>query len=140
MNQPKLIDQLRSAIRLRNYSPRTEEAYWHWIKKFILFHNKRHPNDMGEPEITAFLSHLAVDRKVTASTQNQALSALLFLYKEILKHPLEWMDNIQRAKKPSRLPLVFAKEEAQSILRNLEGTKLLMASLLFRVQGSGFRD
>jgi hypothetical protein len=138
MNQPKLIDQLRSAIRLRNYSPRTEEAYWHWIKKFILFHNKRHPNDMGEPEITAFLSHLAVDRKVTASTQNQALSALLFLYKEVLKRPLEWMDNIQRAKKPSRLPLVFTKEEAQSILRNLEGTKWLMASLLFGVLGSEF--
>ena len=89
MNQSKLIDQLRSAIRLRNYSPRTEEAYWHWIRKFILFHNKRHPKDMGEPEIAAFLSHLAVDRKVTASTQNQALSALLFLYKEVPKRPLD---------------------------------------------------
>ena len=78
MSQPKLIDQLRSAIRIRNYSPRTEEAYWHWIKTFILFHNKRHPSEMGEPEVTAFFSHLAVERKVTASTQNQALSAVLF--------------------------------------------------------------
>jgi hypothetical protein len=93
---------------------------------------------MGEPEITAFLSHLAVDRKVTASTQNQALSALLFLYKEVLKRPLEWMNNMRRAKKPSRLPLVFTQEEAQSILRNLDGTKWLMASLLFGVLGSEF--
>jgi integron integrase len=136
MSQPKLIDQLRSAIRIRNYSPRTEEAYWHWIKKFILFHNKRHPSEMGEPEVIAFLSHLAVERKVTASTQNQALSAVLFLYKEILRTPLDWMDDIQRAKKPSRMPLVFTREEIHSILGNLEGTKWLMASLLY---GAGLR-
>jgi site-specific recombinase XerD len=133
MSQPKLIDQIHSAIRVKNYSPRTEEAYWHWIKKFIFFHNKRHPNEMGEPEISAFLSHLAVKRKVTSSTQNQALSALLFLYKEVLKKPLEWINDIQRAKKPSRLPVVFTKEEAQAILRNLEGTKALMASLLYEL-------
>ena len=136
MSQPKLIDQVRSAIRTKHYSPRTEEAYWHWIKKFILFHNKRHPNDMGEAEISAFLSHLAVNRNVTASTQNQALSALLFLYKEVLKKPLDWIQGVQRAKRPSRLPVVFTRQEVQAILRNLEGTKWLMASLLY---GAGLR-
>lgn len=136
MTPPKLVDQVRTAIRLKHYSLRTEEVYWHWIKRFILFHNKRHPNDMAEPEISAFLSHLAVDLKVAASTQNQALSALLFLYKEVLKRPLDWIEGIQRAKRPSRLPVVFTREEVQSILRSLEGTKWLMASLLY---GSGLR-
>lgn len=136
MSQPKLVDQVRSVIRVKHYSPRTEEAYWNWIKRFILFHNKRHPNDLGEAEIASFLSHLAVEKKVTASTQNQALSALLFLYKEVLKKDLDWIDNIQRAKRPSRLPVVFTKEEVQAILRNLEGTKWLMASLLY---GAGLR-
>ena len=84
MSQPKLVDRVREVIRVKHYSLRTEEAYWHWIKRFILFHNKRHPNEMGETEITAFLSHLAVKKRVAASTQNQALSALLFLYKEVL--------------------------------------------------------
>jgi len=136
LSQPKLIDQVRSVIRVKHYSLRTEEAYWHWIKRFILFHKKRHPNEMGEPEVSAFLSHLAVEKKVAASTQNQALSALLFLYKEVLKAPLDWIEGIQRAKRPSRLPVVFTREEVQAILRNLEGTKHLMASLLY---GAGLR-
>ena len=130
MNQPKLIDQLRSAIRLKHYSLRTEEAYWHWIKKFIIFHGKRHPNEMREAEVSSFLSHLAVNQNVSASTQNQALSALLFLYKEVLKTPLDWIEGVQRAKRPSRLPVVFTREEVQSILQNLDGTKWLMGSLL----------
>src|SRR4029453_932342 len=103
MSQPKLIDQVRAVIRLKHYSARTEEAYWHWIKTFILFNQKRHPNEMGETEISRFLSHLAKNKKVSASTQNQALSALLFLYRDVLKMPLEWIENIVRAKRPSRL-------------------------------------
>ena len=87
MNPPKLVDQVHSAIRTKNYSHRTEQAYWFWIKQFILFHQKRHPNEMGELEISAFLSHVAVDKKVAASTQNQALSALLFLYRGVIKKP-----------------------------------------------------
>jgi site-specific recombinase XerD len=136
MNPPRLIDQVRSVIRLKHYSLRTEEAYWQWIKRFILFHGKRHPNEMGEAEVGAFLTHLAVDKNVAASTQNQALSALLFLYKEVLKTPLDWIENVQRAKRHSRLPVVFTREEVQAILRNLEGTKWLMASLLY---GAGLR-
>ncbi|MEK6325231.1 MAG: integron integrase [Acidobacteriota bacterium] len=136
MSPPKLIDQVRSVIRIKHYSLRTEEAYWHWIKRFILFHKKRHPNEMGEAEVSAFLSHLAVDKRVAASTQNQALSALLFLYKQVLKTPLDWIEDVQRAKRPSRLPVVFTREEVQAILRNLDGTKWLMASLLY---GAGLR-
>ena len=136
MNQPKLIDQFRSVIRLKHDSPRTEEAYWHWIRKVILFHGKRHPNEMRKAEISSFLSHLAVNQNVSASTQNQALSALLFLYKEVLKPPLDWIEGVQRAKRPSRLPVVFTREEVQAILQNLDGTKWLMASLLY---GAGLR-
>ena len=102
MSQPKLIDQVHSVIRLTHYSDRTEEAYWHWIKAFILFHHKRHPNEMAEAQISAFLSHLATNRKVSASTQNQALSALLSLYRDVLQKPLDWIDV--RAKRPSRPP------------------------------------
>src|SRR5262245_9256035 len=131
MTQPKLIDQVRTAIRVKHFSPRTEEAYWNCIKRFILFHNKRHPNDLSEVEISAFLSDLAVNKKVSASTQNQALSAILFLYNEVLHKPLDWIDNISRAKRPIRLPVVFTRQEVQSILRNLDGTKWLMASLLY---------
>lgn len=132
---PKLLDQARDTIRLRHYSIRTEESYIGWMKRYILFHNKRHPAQMGEPEVTAFLSHLAVDRKVSSSTQNQALAALLFLYKEVLQ-PLDWLDNIQRAKKPERLPLVFTREEVRSILMQLEGSKWIVGSLLY---GAGLR-
>lgn len=100
---PKLLQQVRDSIRTRHYSIRTETAYLHWIKRYIIFHNERHPCELGEPEVSRFLSHLAVDRKVAASTQNQALSALLFLYRKVLNQPLNWLDNLKRAKKPARL-------------------------------------
>jgi integron integrase len=133
---PKLLDQARGLIRLKHYSIRTEQAYLHWIKQFILFHGKRHPSEMAEPEVTAFLSHLAIDRNVSSSTQTQALSAILFLYREVLDRPLDRLDHIHRAKKSQRLPVVFTKEEAQAVLAQLDGTLWLMASLLY---GSGLR-
>jgi integron integrase len=133
---PNLLEQARDVIRVRHYSIRTEQAYLDWMKRFILFHNKRHPIEMGEPEVTSFLSHLAVDRKVASSTQNQALAAILFLYKEVLKLPLDWLDGVQRAKKPERLPLVFTREEVRSILLHLEGSKWVVGSLLY---GAGLR-
>lgn len=136
MSKPKLLDQVRDAIRVRHYSMRTEEAYVYWIKRFIFYHEKRHPLHMGEQEVSKFLSHLAVEGKVSASTQNQALSALLFLYQEVLKQELGWINNVKRAKKPSHLPVVFTKEEAKAVLLRLEGTKWLMASLLY---GAGLR-
>ena len=114
MSKPKLLDQVRDAIRVKHYSVRTEEAYVHWIKRFILFHEKRHPLHIREPEVSKFISHLAVEGKVSASTQNQALSAILFLYQEVLKQELGWINNVKRAKKPSHLPVVFTKEEAKA--------------------------
>ena len=134
--QPKLLDQVRSAIRIRHYSIRTEEAHVQWIKRFILFHNKRHPKDMGGPEINAFLSHLAVNGNVAASTQNQALCAILFLYKQVLDQDPGRLEGVVRAKKPTRLPVVFTVEEVRAILMRLQGTGWLMASLLY---GSGLR-
>ncbi len=104
--RPKLLDQVREAIRVRHYSLRTEEAYIHWVERFILFHERRHPREMGEAEIAQFLSALAVDRHVSASTQNQALCALLFLYRHVLDLTLGWLDNVVRAKQPQRLPVV----------------------------------
>lgn len=133
---PKLLDQVRSILRLKHYSIRTEQAYLHWIKRFILFHSKRHPSDMAEPEVTAFLSHLAVDKIVSSSTQTQALSAILFLYRDVLNYPLERLDHIHRAKKSERLPVVFTKDEAQAVLAHLDGSLWLMANLLY---GSGLR-
>lgn len=133
---PKLLDLVRQEIRTRHYSIRTEEAYTQWIKQFIFFHGKRHPADLGEHEVTEFLSHLAVNRHISASTQNQALSAILFLYKQVLKQPLDWLDSITRAKRPQRLPVVFTRDEAQAILARLDGQSWLMASLLY---GSGLR-
>jgi hypothetical protein len=106
--RPRLLDQVRDAIRSRHMSPRTEEAYVHWIRRFILFHDKRHPREMGPPEITAFLSALAVRRRLSASTQNQALAALLFLYREVLGCDPGWFDGIVRAKRPQRLPVVLS--------------------------------
>jgi len=123
-------------MRVRHYSRRTEDAYIRWIKEFIVFHGKRHPSELGEQEVTEFLSHLAVKRKVSASTQTQALSALLFLYPVTLKHPLEWLNDIERAKRPARLPTVFTREEVRAILAHLDGSVWLMASLLY---GSGLR-
>ena len=119
-----------------HYSRRTEEAYIHWTKRFIYFHGKRHPAELGAVEVTAFLNHLATERNVAASTQNQALSALLFLYKETLGLELPWLDGLVRARRPERLPVVLTIDEAQRLLSAMEGTGWLMASLLY---GTGMR-
>ncbi len=134
--KPKLLDRVRQEIRTRHYSRRTEKAYLHWIKRFIFFHGVRHPADMGQAEVTRFLSSLAVDSNLAASTQNQALSALLFLYKAVLGQPLPWLDNLVHAKKPKHLPVVLTREEVQAVLHPLQGTPKLMATLLY---GSGLR-
>ncbi len=105
--QPKLLDRLRDALRARHYSPRTEQSYRHWVKRFIFFHHVRHPNEMAEPEVNAFLTHLAVKEKVSASTQNQALSALLFLYRHVLGRPIGDLGEVVRARRPKRLPVVL---------------------------------
>ena len=131
----KLLDQVRDAIRLKHYSIRTEEAYVNWVKRYVLFHHKRHPTEMGASEVEAFLTHLAVNENVAASTQNQALSALLFLYREVLHKDLGPIDAL-RAKEPKRLPTVLTKEEVHCVLGHLSGTHLLMAKLLY---GSGLR-
>jgi integron integrase len=133
---PRLLEQVRDAIRRRHYSLRTEESYVHWIKRFIFFSGKRHPRELGAPEVTEFLSHLARERDVAAATQNQALAALLFLYKEVLGLPLPWLDQIERAKRPARLPTVLSVAEVQRLLGQMQGTKWLMASLLY---GAGLR-
>ena len=133
---PKLMEQVRSRLRVKHYSIRTERSYVDWIKRFIWFHGKRHPKDMGAPELETFLSHLAVDRNVAASTQNQAKSALLFLYREVLGVELSWLENITQAKAPKRLPVVLTPAEAQQVMLQLEGTFGLMAGLLY---GSGLR-
>ena len=135
-NPPRLLDQVREVIRIRHYSIRTEQAYVQWIRRFILFHGKRHPREMGAPELTAFLSDLAVQRNVAASTQNQALHAILFLYRDVLKLGLPWLDQVQRAKKPQRLPVVFTRDEVKALLAQLQGTTWLMAMLTY---GSGLR-
>jgi integron integrase len=127
----KLLDQVRDAIRLRHLSLRTEEAYLGWIRRFILFHHKRHPNDMGAEEVRAFLVHLAVHAQVAASTQNVALNALLFLYRYVLHQPWPERGPIAHAKRPRRLPTVFTQEEVTAVLAQLHGTSLLMASLLY---------
>lgn len=112
---PKLLDQVRLHIRTRHYSIRTEEAYIAWIKDFILFHGKRHPDQMGAPDVSSYLSYLATQRHVASATQNQALAALLFLYKDVLGQPLDWIEGVQRAKRSSRLPVVFTKDEAKKL-------------------------
>ena len=133
---PKLMEQVRITIRLRGMSYRTEQTYTDWIKRFILFHDKRHPKDMGVEEIRAFLTYLVMERNVAAATQNQALHSILFLYKQVLEIPLPHLGSLPEAKKQPRLPVVFTREEAQAILANLSGVKWLMASLLY---GSGLR-
>ena len=133
---PKLLEQVRARLRVKHYSIRTERSYVDWIKRFIWFHGKRHPKDMGAPELEAYLSHLAVDRNVSASTQNQAKSALLFLYRDVLGIELNWLENVTQAKAPKRLPVVLTQAEAQQVLMQLEGTLGLMAGLLY---GSGLR-
>ena len=135
-DKPKLLDQVRDTIRRKHYSIRTEQSYIDWIRRFILFHRKRHPSEMREAEVNGFLTHLARDGGVAASTQNQALSALLFLYKEVLKQELGWLKNVERAKKPARLPVVLTREEVRKVFQHLHGTARLMAGLLY---GSGLR-
>lgn len=136
MSSPKLLDQVRTVARLKHYSIKTEQAYIQWIKRYIFFHQKRHPADLAEPEIRQFLSHLAVRLNVSASTQTVALSALLFLYRDVLKRPLPYIDNIERAKPSRHLPIVFTRAEVQTLLAHLSGTNLLLASLLY---GAGLR-
>jgi site-specific recombinase XerD len=131
----RLLDQVRDALRLKHYSYRTEQAYVGWITRYVLFHSKRHPNEMGAPEVEDFLTHLAVEEHVAASTQNQAFSALLFLYREVLHKDLGPVDAL-RAKRPKRLPTVLTQEETRRLLGQLSGTHGLMAKLLF---GSGLR-
>jgi integron integrase len=132
----KLLDHLRAAIRVRHFSPRTEEAYAGWVRRYIVFHGKRHPDEMGESEIRDFLSFLAVQQKVAASTQNQALAALLFLYREVLRRPMDSVDVGIRAKRPERLPVVLTRDEIRQILAVMPGTSRIVASLLY---GSGLR-
>jgi integron integrase len=135
-SQPKLLDQVRDAIRARHYSLRTEEAYVRWTKRFILFHAKRHPGAMGVQEVQQFLTHLAVEGRVAASTQSQALSALLFLYQQVLKQDIGWIDDVVRAKQPHRVPVVLTQDEVAAVFRHLSGTPWLLATLLY---GSGLR-
>ena len=133
---PRLLDRVRVALRTRHCSPRTEKAYVGWIRRYILFHGKRHPAEMGAEEITRFLSALAIERNVAASTQNQALSALLFLYKEVLEQELPWLDDIVRAKTPERIPVVLTREEVRTLIAALDGPTRLLALLLY---GAGLR-
>ena len=134
--EPKLLDQVRDMIRLKHYSIRTEQAYLGWIRRFILFHHKRHPKEMGKTEIEAFLTHLAVQKNVAASTQNQAMNAILFLYRHVLKQDLGWLEDVTRATRPARLPVVLTVPEVQAVLARLDGQHWVMASLLY---GSGLR-
>jgi site-specific recombinase XerD len=123
-------------IRRKHYSFRTEQTYLDWTRRFILFHGKRHPSEMAEAEITEFLTYLAREGKVAASTQNQALSALLFLYKEVLRQEIGWLDGVERVKRPARLPIVLTKDEVGKVFAHLHGTPRIMAGLLY---GSGLR-
>ncbi len=132
----KLLDRVRWHLRVKHYSIRTEESYVDWIRRFILFHGKRHPEQMGEEEIAEFLSHLANAREVSASTQNQAFSALLFLYQQILERKLEFIAGVERVTKPARLPVVLTKKEVGAVLNQMSGELRLMAELLY---GSGLR-
>jgi site-specific recombinase XerD len=128
---PKLMDQLRQALHTRHYSRRTEQTYCHWVKCFVRFHSLRHPSEMAEQEINAFLTHLAVRKKVSASTQNQALSALLFLYRHVLGREIGDLGQVIRAKTPKRLPVVMTRDEIKALLENLTDDKWLMASLMY---------
>lgn len=134
--KPRLLDEVRRVCRVRHLSLRTESAYVNWIKRFIFFHHKRHPREMGETEIREFISYLAVEDGIAASTQTVALSALLFLYRDVLKQELPYVSNIERAQKPKRVPVVFTRAETTRLFANLEGTHWLIAGLLY---GSGLR-
>jgi integron integrase len=132
----RLLEQVREAIRLKHYSIRTEETYLHWIRRYILFNGKRHPAEMGATELTAFLSSLAIKDNVAAATQNLALNAVLFLYREVLKIDLPWLTDVQRAKKPQRLPVVFTRDEIKRLLAQLDGTSWLLVAIIY---GAGLR-
>jgi len=133
---PRFLDQVRAAVRTRHYSRRTEEAYIGWTKRFIFFHRKRHPAAMGAEEVNAFLSHLAVEANVSASTQAQALSALVFLYRHVLDDPLPWIEDIVRARRPRKLPVVLTREEVRLVLSGMRDTPRLVAAILY---GGGLR-
>ena len=133
---PKLLNRLRDHLRTRHYSIRTETTYIDWARRFILFHGKRHPQEMGSAEVEAFLTHLAVDRQVSASTQNQAKAAILYLYKQVLGVDLPWLDGVVQAKTPKRLPVVLTASEVRSLLLHMQGTTGLIAQLLY---GTGMR-
>lgn len=133
---PRLLDQVRETARLKHLSHRTEESYVQWIKRYILFHNKRHPLAMGEHDVRQFLTHLVQSKYVSSSTQNQALNAITFLYKHVLHKPLGMFGNIPRGQHSVRLPVVFSRKEIKAILNNLGGTPKLVASLLY---GAGLR-
>jgi integron integrase len=135
-NSPRLADRVRDVMRLKHYSLRTERTYWDWIQRFIRFHGMRHPSEMAEAEAGAFLTHLARDGKVAASTQNQALSALLFLYKEVLRQEFGWLEGVERATQPARVPVVLTRDEVHKVFAHLHGTSRLMAGMLY---GSGLR-
>lgn len=135
-HKPKLLDRVREAIRTRHYSRRTEKTYVGWIRRFILFHDKRYPAEMGKAEIEAFLSHLAVRGMVRASTQNQALSALLFIYRDVLNREVGWLDRVVWARRRRRYPVVLTQQEVPRVLGFLDGSKWIMAVLLY---GAGLR-
>jgi len=136
MPEPKLLDKVRTELRSKHYSRKTETAYTNWIKRFVLFHNKRHPKDMGAEEIKAFINNLADEHQVSSSTQNQALQGILFLYKNILKKDLGWIADIKYTTRIKHLPVVFSRSETASILNNLNGVIKLIVSLLY---GTGMR-
>lgn len=135
-SSPRLLDQVREVIRIKHYSIRTEQAYLQWIKRYIIFHSKRHPRTLGADELKAFLSDLAIRGKVSAATQNQALNAILFMYREVLKTKLPWIDDVQRAKRSQHLPVVLTRREVQALLAQFEGTVWLMAGITY---GGGLR-
>ena len=136
VSQPKLLERVRQHLSLKHYSIRTEQAYVDWIRRFILFHGKRHPESMGEEEVGGFLTHLAAEKHVAASTQNQALSALLFLYQKVLDRKLDFLDNVERVKRPPKVPVVLTPGETRAVFAHLKGDYRLMAELLY---GSGLR-
>ena len=133
---PRLLEQVRNKIRAKHFSYRTEKTYLQWIRRYIRFHGLKHPREMGGPEVEAFLTALAVDNKVAASTQNQALSAVLFLYRDVLEQELPWLGNVVRARNPHRLPVVLTRAEVAQVLARMNGTAWLIASMLY---GAGLR-
>lgn len=136
MERPRLLTRLRNAIRMRNFSTSTEMAYVRWVRQYILFHRKRHPSELDENDVRRFLTYPAVERRVAASTQNQALCAVLFLYKHVLNAPLGWVEQFERARRPSRLPVVLSRSEVECLLAGLNDKHWLMAGLLY---GAGLR-